>query len=108
MPAAAYLALTSLCTKPFLRFVTLADIEPCFLDSCLPSNTPYGKLRAHHGPRDHVGLAPAEPTTLSGTRMELGLRNDLQEHCFGVREFKHRHVRIAILLSVYFFVLNWN
>lgn len=104
MLAATYMALTSLHTKPFQWFATLADKESCLLDFCLPRTRP----RASWVPLDHVGLAPAEPTTLYGTRMELGLWNDLQKHCFCVMEFKHRHIRTAILLSVYFFVLNWN
>lgn len=101
--AAAYLVLTRFCTKLLWQFATLADLTACFLDSWLPNNMSYGQLRAHRRPQKHVDLAPAEPTTLYGARMELGLWNCLREHWIAVREFKQRHLRIAILLEVFIF-----
>jgi len=86
----------------------LADLATRFLDSWLPKNMPYGQLRAHRRSQNQVDLAPAEPATLYGAGMELGRRKSRQEHCFGVTEFKHRHVITAILLKVGCFVLNWN
>lgn len=70
MLAATYMALTSLHTKPFQWFATLADKRILFSTFLSPQQ--HALWQAEY-PLDHVGLAPAEPTTLYGTRTELGL-----------------------------------
>lgn len=62
--------------------------------------------------QNHADLVPAEPTTLCGPRMELPgawTLKGLQEDCFGVGEFKQRHLRTAILLkAIICFKMEWN